>query len=101
MAVVAVVAAATDCADEDHPSDEEEDVHDPDVAIKIATALKEIGVKLYKDKDYVRSVAKYRKALKYLDQHPILAPESDVSYARKFAECVIIIAGRLTLAGSS
>ena len=43
---------------EDHPSDGEEDAHDPDVALKIAGQLKEIGTKLYKAKDYERAVSK-------------------------------------------
>lgn len=54
----AVLAVALTHAVEDHPSDEEEDAHDAEIALKIAAELKDIGTKLFKAKDYEKAISK-------------------------------------------
>lgn len=90
-------ADAAGDAYEDHPSDEEEDVHKPEISLKIASDLRSIGTNAFKKGDYAvaskkcthlslflrlsRSVLKHpktsdQKALKYLLVNPVL-PEGN------------------------
>lgn len=59
---------------EDHPSDDEADVHDPKVSLKVATHLKNLGTSSFKSTDFEKAARKYHKALKYLDVHPVVPP---------------------------
>ncbi|ETW77521.1 hypothetical protein HETIRDRAFT_239579, partial [Heterobasidion irregulare TC 32-1] len=63
---------------EDYPDDDDSDVQDPAVALRIARELREVGNALWKAGDAARALAKWQKALRYLDVHPVLpedAPE--------------------------
>ncbi|SCV70901.1 BQ2448_3663 [Microbotryum intermedium] len=64
---------------EDYPSDDESDVGDPRVVLKIATEIKTKGTELFKAGDFKAAQNKYRKALRCeprlminLDVHPVL-----------------------------
>lgn len=48
---------------ESHPSDEDEDVHDPSVAMKVANELKTIGSSLFKKGDLVNAQKKCKSDL--------------------------------------
>ena len=53
---------------EDYPADEEKvNPEDEATALKIATTLKDLGTKEFKAGNYVVALAKYQKALRYLD----------------------------------
>ena len=63
---------------EDYPDDDDSDVQDPAVALRIARELREVGNALWKAGDAAPALAKWQKALRYLDVHPVLpadAPE--------------------------
>merc|ERR1711939_631009 len=59
---------------ESHPSDDDSDVHDPAVALKIVQELKTIGTAAFKKGNLAVAQKKYTKALKYMDVHPYLPP---------------------------
>jgi hypothetical protein len=53
---------------EDYPEDESKvDVENPDIALKIATTLKDVGTAEFKAGNFVIALAKYQKATRYLD----------------------------------
>ncbi|BGP14927.1 hypothetical protein JCM10213_003716 [Rhodosporidiobolus nylandii] len=62
---------------EDYPSDEEADVNDPKVVLKIADEIKSCGTDLFKKGNFQQAQKKYQKALRYLDRH-IALPERDL-----------------------
>jgi len=57
---------------EDYPEDDDHDTDSLDVTIKIATELKELGNKAFKGGDNSQALAKWHKAIRYLDVHPVL-----------------------------
>ncbi|ORY33090.1 cyclophilin-like domain-containing protein [Naematelia encephala] len=71
---------------EDYPVDEESvDVDKPEEALGVATKLKDIGTKEFKAGQFTIALDKYQKALRYLDEHPVLpndAPEDLVESFR-------------------
>ncbi|KAK7042580.1 peptidyl-prolyl cis-trans isomerase D [Favolaschia claudopus] len=52
---------------EDFPEDDDADTTDPAVALKIATQLRELATKLYKDGKTELALQKYQKSIRYLD----------------------------------
>ncbi|GAA6029639.1 hypothetical protein JCM8097_000980 [Rhodosporidiobolus ruineniae] len=58
---------------EDYPSDDEADVNDPKVVLKIAEEIKARGTELFKKGNFEQAQKKYVKALRYLDRHVVLA----------------------------
>jgi peptidyl-prolyl isomerase D len=62
---------------EDYPADEDKvDTEDPKIALKVATTLKDLGTAAFKNKDFVVALAKYQKALRYLDVNGELPVEA-------------------------
>ncbi|TDL27754.1 peptidyl-prolyl cis-trans isomerase [Rickenella mellea] len=61
---------------EDFPEDEDRDTEDPKVTLKIATELKEIGNTRFKAGNSADALAKWQKAIRYLDVHPILPDDT-------------------------
>ncbi|RSH95180.1 peptidyl-prolyl cis-trans isomerase cpr6 [Saitozyma podzolica] len=62
---------------EDYPVDEEKiDAEKPEEALEVATKLKEIGTKEFKEGQFGVALDKYQKALRYLDVHPVLPPDA-------------------------
>jgi peptidyl-prolyl isomerase D len=58
---------------EDFPDDEDRDVqNEPSIALEIATKVREIGNKLFKEGNVKGALGKWQKSLRYLDVHPIL-----------------------------
>lgn len=71
---------------EDYPADEEKvNVEEkPEEGVKIATTLKDVGTKEFKAGNFVQALAKYQKALRYLDVHPELPPDSDAALVESY-----------------
>ncbi|KAG6909316.1 Peptidyl-prolyl cis-trans isomerase cyp40 [Tephrocybe rancida] len=67
-------AAVTDGdAYEDYPDDEDRDVQQqPEIALEIAKAVREIGNKLFKEGKSDEALLKYQKSIRYLDVHPVV-----------------------------
>jgi len=61
---------------EDYPDDEERDVQDPAVALKIAGEVRELGNKLFKEGNAEEALANYQKSIRYLDVHPVMPDNS-------------------------
>ncbi|KAJ6588114.1 peptidyl-prolyl cis-trans isomerase [Mycena capillaripes] len=61
---------------EDFPEDDDADVQDPAVALRIATELRELATKLYKEGKTELALQKYQKSIRYLDVHTLL-PEDN------------------------
>lgn len=57
---------------EDRPSDDDEKVEYIETCMKIATKLKEIATKAFKDGEFEIASKKYSKAIRYLDTHSVL-----------------------------
>lgn len=70
---------------EDYPADEEKiDAENADAALATAQTLKDIGTKAFKEGDFVVALAKYQKALRYLDVHPTLPDDADPKQVEGF-----------------
>ncbi|KAJ7672402.1 peptidyl-prolyl cis-trans isomerase [Mycena polygramma] len=77
------VAAADGDGHEDFPEDDDADVQDPAVALRIATELRGLATNLYKEGKAAAALQKYQKSIRYLDVHSLLPEEStelQVSY---------------------
>ncbi|KAJ7285895.1 peptidyl-prolyl cis-trans isomerase [Mycena rebaudengoi] len=71
------VPAATDGDGfEDYPEDEDADVQNPEVALRIATQIRELGNKLFKEGKTELALEKYQKSIRYLDVHTLLPEEA-------------------------
>ncbi|KAJ7914419.1 peptidyl-prolyl cis-trans isomerase [Mycena leptocephala] len=71
------VAPTSGDGHEDYPEDDDADVQDPAVALRIATELRELATTLYKEGKTELALEKYQKSLRYLDVHSLL-PEDNV-----------------------
>ncbi|WFD36375.1 peptidylprolyl isomerase [Malassezia cuniculi] len=70
----------------EYPEDAKEDVEaDPDAALRIASSLKEIAARCVGAGDWAVALAKYQKALRYLNVHPKV-PDSHASNEKFVAE---------------
>ncbi|KAF4613255.1 hypothetical protein D9613_010961 [Agrocybe pediades] len=61
---------------EDYPVDEDKNTEDPEVALQIARAVREVGNKLFKEGKVEEALQKYQKSIRYLDVHPVLPENS-------------------------
>ena len=62
---------------EDFPADEENiDVDKPEEVIVVAQKLKELGTNEFKAGEHAVALEKYQKALRYLDQNPVLPDDA-------------------------
>ncbi|KAF9484054.1 peptidyl-prolyl cis-trans isomerase [Pholiota conissans] len=57
---------------EDYPIDEDRDSENPEIALQIAKAVREVGNKLFKEGRTEEALQKYQKSLRYLDVNPVL-----------------------------
>ncbi|KAJ7507018.1 peptidyl-prolyl cis-trans isomerase [Mycena galericulata] len=71
-----VAAAADGDGHEDYPEDDDADVQDPAVALRIATELRALATTLYKEGKLAAALEKYQKSLRYLDVHTLLPEDS-------------------------
>ncbi|KAI0030478.1 40 kDa cyclophilin [Vararia minispora EC-137] len=71
---------------EDFPDDDSHDVQNPAVALEIARKLREIGASAWKEGDASRALKKWRKAMHYLDVHPVFPDDTDEAIKKEFAE---------------
>jgi len=75
---------------EDYPEDENEDVeHNPEIALRIATEIKESGAGLFKAGKVASALEKFEKAIRYLDVHPVL-PEGTPEDLRKSYQALLV-----------
>ncbi|KAF7366900.1 Peptidyl-prolyl cis-trans isomerase D [Mycena sanguinolenta] len=72
------VAPADGDGHEDYPEDDDANVDDPAVALRIATELRELATKLYKEGNVELALAKYQKAIRYLDKPSAPEEAADV-----------------------
>ncbi|KAL1407579.1 peptidyl-prolyl cis-trans isomerase cpr6 [Vanrija albida] len=64
-------ASGTEDVWEDYPADDESvDAEKPEEALAVAATLKNLGTAEFKAANFVAALAKYQKALRYLDVHP-------------------------------
>ncbi|KAJ7766335.1 peptidyl-prolyl cis-trans isomerase [Mycena maculata] len=78
-----VAVAADGDGHEDYPEDDDADVQDPAVALRIATELRALATNLYKEGKLALALEKYQKSIRYLDVHTLLpedAKEVQASY---------------------
>lgn len=62
---------------EDFPEDEDRDVQNqPTISLEIATKVREIGNKLFKEGKVKEALGKWQKSLRYLDVHPVLPDDA-------------------------
>ncbi|KAK7680397.1 Peptidyl-prolyl cis-trans isomerase cyp40 [Cerrena zonata] len=96
---------------EDYPDDQDPlpdgDVKEkPEVALRVAQAIREIGNKLFKEGKIEEALSKYQKSLRYLDLHTQLPedspPELEDSYKALIAPlCLNTALAALRLGGTS
>ncbi|KAJ7092843.1 peptidyl-prolyl cis-trans isomerase [Mycena belliarum] len=67
--------SATD-GHEDYPEDDEADVQDPAVALRIATETRALATALYKEGKLQPALEKYQKSVRYLDVHTLLPEDA-------------------------
>jgi peptidyl-prolyl isomerase D len=67
---VEVRSDGTDDRYEDHPSDDEADVHDPKVSLAIAGELRAIGTKLFKEGQFDKANKKCQFVTEFLGVFP-------------------------------
>jgi len=64
--------------------DEDSDTEKPEIALEIATAVRELGNKLFKEGKTEEALKKYEKSLRYLDVHPVLPEDSPAELKTAF-----------------
>ncbi|KIY69011.1 40 kDa cyclophilin [Cylindrobasidium torrendii FP15055 ss-10] len=69
---------------EDWPDDEERDTEKPEVALEIATKIRELGNGAFKAGKMAEALDKWEKALRYLDVHPVLPDETPADLKEKY-----------------
>ncbi|KAF8199467.1 peptidyl-prolyl cis-trans isomerase [Pholiota molesta] len=67
---------------EDYPVDEDRDTENPEIALEIAKAVREVGNKLFKEGRTEEALQKYQKSLRYLDVHPVLPEDTPEAVKR-------------------
>lgn len=71
---------------EDYPEDDDtHDTQNPAVALEAARVLRELGAKRWKDGATADALAKWEKALRYLDVHAVLQAGAPAEFADEFA----------------
>ncbi|KAI0258568.1 peptidyl-prolyl cis-trans isomerase [Gloeopeniophorella convolvens] len=70
---------------EDYPDDDAHDVQDPAIALAAARTLRELGTARWKAGAAADALAKWQKALRYLDVHPVLPDDASPELADEFA----------------
>jgi peptidyl-prolyl isomerase D len=70
---------------EDYPEDDSCDTQDPAVALEAARVLRELGTAHWKEGSAAEALAKWQKALRYLDVHPVLPDDAPPELTDEFA----------------
>ncbi|KDQ18326.1 hypothetical protein BOTBODRAFT_143382 [Botryobasidium botryosum FD-172 SS1] len=74
---------------EDFPEDDDNDVHNPEVALRIASEVRELGNTLFKEGKPALALDKYQKSLRYLDINPVLPEESPETLKQSYNTLLI------------
>lgn len=78
---------------EDYPEDEDRDTNDASQVFEMAKSIREVGNKLFKEGKLDQALAKYQKAIRYLDLHWPLPDEGPdelrTSYVELFRPCLL------------
>ncbi|KAJ7140509.1 peptidyl-prolyl cis-trans isomerase [Mycena crocata] len=61
---------------EDYPEDDDANVQDPAVALRIATELRTLATNLYKEGKVQQALDKYQKSIRYLDVNTLLPEDA-------------------------
>ena len=69
---------------EDYPEDDSRNTEDPAVALEAARVLRELGTARWKEGAAADALAKWQKALRYLDAHPGLPDDTPSELADEF-----------------
>ena len=69
---------------EDYPEDDSHDTQDTAVALEAARTLRELGTARWKDGSAADALAKWQKALRYLDLHSVLPDDASSELADEF-----------------
>jgi peptidyl-prolyl isomerase D len=69
---------------EDYPEDDTRDTQNPAVALEAARMLRELGTARWKEGTAADALAKWQKALRYLDVHPVLPDDASPELADEF-----------------
>lgn len=69
---------------EDYPDDDSHNTQDPAVALEAGRTLRELGTARWKDGSAGDALAKWQKALRYLDVHPVLPDDAPSELADEF-----------------
>jgi peptidyl-prolyl isomerase D len=69
---------------EDYPEDDTRDTQNPAVALEAARMLRELGTARWKEGTAADALAKWQKALRYLDVHPVLLDEASPELVEEF-----------------
>jgi peptidyl-prolyl isomerase D len=69
---------------EDYPEDDARDTQEPAVALEAARMLRELGTACWKEGAAADALAKWQKALRYLDVHPVLPDDASPELADEF-----------------
>ncbi|KAI0305101.1 cyclophilin-like domain-containing protein [Multifurca ochricompacta] len=70
---------------EDYPEDDERDTQNPAAALEAARVLRELGTARWKEGAAAEALAKWQKALRYLDIHPVSSNDLPPELADEFA----------------
>ena len=69
---------------EDYPEDDFRDTEDSAVVLEAARTLRELGTARWKDGSAADALAKWQKALRYLDVHPVLPDDAPSELVDEF-----------------
>ena len=69
---------------EDYPEDDSRDTQDPAVALEAGRTLRELGTARWKDGSAADALAKWQKALRYLDVHLALPDDAPSELSDEF-----------------
>ncbi|KAH9954689.1 hypothetical protein BGW80DRAFT_405400 [Lactifluus volemus] len=69
---------------EDYPEDDTRDTQNPAIAFEAGRMLRELGTARWKEGTAADALAKWQKALRYLDVHPVLPDDTSPELAEEF-----------------
>ncbi|KAH8924427.1 peptidyl-prolyl cis-trans isomerase D [Atractiella rhizophila] len=69
---------------ENNPEDDEADVNNVEIALEIATKMKDLGNTCLKNQDFNTAQSKYLKALRYLDVHSVFPIGTSPDLEKKY-----------------
>ncbi|KAJ8082121.1 peptidyl-prolyl cis-trans isomerase cpr6 [Marasmius tenuissimus] len=84
---------------EDYPDDDDHDISKPEVALEIATKVRELGNKLFKEGKHDLALAKYQKSIRYLDVHYNLPEDASEEIKQSYSALLVPLLLNSALAG--